>query len=59
MVLLLSELVESEQGEGLLDVEGGLGLVHFILLLIQRLNQVSDNGSALPCGSSNSLSLLD
>ena len=29
MVLLLGESVELEQGEGLLDVEGCLGLVHF------------------------------
>jgi hypothetical protein len=28
VALLLGELVELEQGEGLFDVEGGLGLVH-------------------------------
>ena len=32
MALLLGELVELEQEEGLLDIERGLGLVHFILL---------------------------
>ena len=31
MVLLLGELVELEQGEGLFDVESGLGLVHQFL----------------------------
>ena len=28
MALLLGELVESEQGEGLFDIESGLRLVH-------------------------------
>jgi hypothetical protein len=31
MALLLGELIELEEGEGLFDIEGGLGLVHFIL----------------------------
>ena len=45
VALLLSELIEFEQGEGLFDVEGGWGLVHLILLPIQRLNWVSSTGS--------------
>ena len=31
MVLLFSELVELEQGEGLFDIESGLGLIHQFL----------------------------
>jgi len=33
MALLLGELVEFKQGEGLFDVESDLRLIHFILLL--------------------------
>jgi len=33
VALLLGQLVELEQGEGLFDAECDLGVVHFILLL--------------------------
>jgi len=42
VALLLGELVELEQGEGLFDVESGLGLVH-------RLPFLPPVGSAALC----------
>ena len=43
MALLLGELVELEQGEGLFDVESGLGLVH-CLPIFSRVEIYLTNG---------------